>query len=86
MKDGNTKIIPTPAEIALARHAAGLTQDQAAELVFLGAGTRWGEYERGARLMDYSRWELFAIKTGQHPDYKPAKGTFVPTAKEKPQS
>jgi len=79
----NTKPIPTPAEIALAREVAGLTQSQAAELVFLGAGQRWAEYERGLRVMDYSRWELFAIKTGQHPDYKPTKAKFVITAKPK---
>lgn len=73
--------VPTPAEIALARAAAGLTQSQAAELVNLGAPQRWAEYEKGERVMDYNRWEMFAIKTGQHPDYKPVRKFLVPNLK-----
>jgi len=75
------KQAPTPVEIALAREAAGLTQVQAAELVSLGAPQRWAEYEKGQRVMDWSRWELFAIKTGQHPDYKPVRKFFVSSSK-----
>lgn len=70
--DGSKRTPPTPAEVAEARKAAGLTQAQAAALVDLGAPTRWGEYECGRRKMQVYRWELFTIKTGNHPDYVPS--------------
>lgn len=68
---------PTPADIAQARERAGLTQAQAAELVHLGAAKRWSEYERGVATIDAARWELFLIKCGQHPDYKPGKRVAI---------
>ncbi len=57
----------TPAEILQARTAAGLSQAQAASLVHLGSAVRWSEYERGVRVIDPARWELFQLLTGQHP-------------------
>lgn len=60
---------PTPQEVAAARAHAGLTQQQAAELVYLGSFRRWSEYERGVSVIDLARWELFLIKTGQHDRY-----------------
>lgn len=62
----------TPEAVRAAREAAGLTQQQAAELVHLGQARRWSEYERGVHVIDMARWELFRIKTGQHPDFKSA--------------
>lgn len=53
---------PTPEEVTAARAAAGLTQKEAAELVHLGSGVRWAEYENGARNIDVARWELFRLK------------------------
>lgn len=58
---------PTPENIRRARDGADLTQADAAELVHLGSAKRWSEYERGAQAIDVARWELFLIKTGQHP-------------------
>ena len=55
---------PTPAEILAARLAAGLTQQQAAEIVHRTERKRWNEWERGARVMQLDTWELFLIKTG----------------------
>lgn len=56
---------PLPNEIIAARKAAGLTQAQAAELVHLGANTRWAEYENGTQRIDLARWELFIIKSAK---------------------
>jgi len=55
---------PKPAEILAAREAAGLTQDQAAELAMLGAQSRWAEYENGTRRIDLARWTLFLHRAG----------------------
>lgn len=63
-------IQPPPEEIAKARAAAKLTQAEAASLVHLRSAVRWSEYERGALRIDPARWELFLLKTGQHPDYR----------------
>lgn len=60
-------ISPTPTDVSAAREAAGLSQAAAAELVHLGSAMRWSEYERGVRTIDTARWELFLLKTGQHP-------------------
>src|SRR3990167_457942 len=64
---------PTPKQVAAARKRAGLTQAQAAELVHLGASTRWAEYENGTRRIDLARWELFLNKIGT-----PMKPLFIP--------
>lgn len=61
---------PTPEDIRAARDRAGLTQAEAAELVYLGARTRWSEHENGVQAIDRARWELFLIKTGQHLEFR----------------
>jgi hypothetical protein len=61
---------PSPKQIIAAREASGLTLAAAAELVYLGAAPRWSEYENGKRSPDPARWELFLLKTGQHPTHK----------------
>jgi DNA-binding transcriptional regulator YiaG len=53
---------PTPAEIASARSAAGLTQEVAARLVHSAAVT-WRQWESGLRRMHPAMWELFKIKS-----------------------
>lgn len=63
-------IDPTPDNIRAARDRAGLTQAEAAELVHLGSAVRWSEYERSAQAIDTARWELFLVKTGQHPGFR----------------
>ena len=67
---------PAPSEIADARLRAGLSQAAAASLVHLGSKSRWYEYERGSRPIDPARWELFLLKTGQHPDWQAAPMTI----------
>jgi hypothetical protein len=67
---------PTPAEIRQTRLEAGLTQKEAAELVHLGAAQRWAEHEKGVRVMDRGRWELFAIKIDRHPDFARVRKTI----------
>jgi DNA-binding XRE family transcriptional regulator len=62
---------PTKEQVLQSREAANLTQEQAAELVYLSSFTRWSEYERGVRKMEPSRFELFKIKTGQHERFGP---------------
>lgn len=60
---------PTAAEVRAAREAAGLTQAQAAELVYanLRAWQRWeadADSTETARRMHPGLWELFRMKTG----------------------
>ena len=69
---------PTPEAIRRIRMNAALTQAQAAQLVHLGSTARWSEYERGVHPMDAARWELFLIKTGLSPHYRPAAGVPIP--------
>ena len=52
---------PTPAEIRAAREAAGLTQQEAGELIH-GSRRAWQDYESGARKMHPGLWELFKTK------------------------
>ena len=50
--------MPSPTEIREARHRAGLTQDEAADIV--GAtGRAWRYWESGGRKMDLAAWNLF---------------------------
>lgn len=58
---------PTTEEIIAARQAAGHTQEQAALLVYLSRRDRWSEFERGVRPIELARWELYLLKTDQHP-------------------
>lgn len=69
---------PTASEIRAARKAAGLTQDQAAALISTAPTARirtWASYEqiagaRPRRSIPLAIWELFLLKTGQHPKFK----------------
>ena len=62
--------IPNSKEIRTARERAGLTQAQAAELVHYAFSTAWGRVEQGLTPMPMDKWELFLIKTNQHPQFK----------------
>lgn len=57
---------PTPSEVRAAREAAGLTQTQAAALVYASL-RNWQQWEQGeganVRRMHPGLWELFRIKT-----------------------
>jgi len=53
---------PTPQEIKQARFEAGLTQTQAAELIYKNVRT-WQQWEKGDREMDAAFFELFKIKS-----------------------
>ena len=55
---------PTPADVKSARAAAGLTQTQAAALIYKKL-LAWQRYESGNRSMDVALYELFLLKTGQ---------------------
>ena len=57
---------PTPAQIAAAREAAQLTQQQAGELVHTDNRT-WRRWEAGDRAINLASWELFLLKTKQIP-------------------
>lgn len=56
-----------PETIKTERRLAGLSQTDAARHVGLAHGSRWAEFESGARPIDGARWELFLIKVGRHP-------------------
>lgn len=65
---------PAPENVAAARKKAGLSQDEAAGLIGATGKSRyrtWQNYETpdgpGARPIPASAWELFLLKTGQHP-------------------
>lgn len=53
---------PTPEQVKDARQRAGLTQTQAAELVYSKLRS-WQQWEAGDRAMHPGLWELFRIKT-----------------------
>lgn len=55
---------PTPADVKSARAAVGLTQTQAAALIYKKL-LAWQRYESGDRTMDYALYELFLLKTSQ---------------------
>ena len=55
-------ISPTPEQIKTARTDAGLTQTQAATLIYSELRT-WQHWEKGDRRMHPAFWELFNIKT-----------------------
>ncbi len=52
---------PTPEEIKAARKLAGLTQEQAAALVYVKRDG-WIRWEKGRRDMHPAFWELFNMK------------------------
>lgn len=57
---------PTPEQIRAARLAAQLTQTQAAELCHRSLRA-WQQAEDGSRNLDLAAWELFLLRTKQHP-------------------
>lgn len=59
--------MPTPEQIRTTRLALNLTQQQAGELI--GATARaWRAWEAGFRVMPWSKWELWEIKTREMKD------------------
>ena len=65
---------PSKEEVRSAREAAGLTMKDAAALVGRHHN-RWTEYEGGVYPMPPPLWELFLVKTNQHPQYAPRQET-----------
>ncbi len=57
---------PSAEQIAAARQAAGMTQAKSAHLVHVAVGT-WKQYEAGTRTPHAALWELYLLKSGQHP-------------------
>ena len=55
---------PTPDEIRAARKLSGLTQREAAELIY-ASQSAWEDWEQGRRRMPPGLFELFRIKTGK---------------------
>lgn len=54
---------PTPAQVIAARDSAGLTQTQAAEVLYTSCRV-WQQWEAGDRSMHPAFFELFTLKTG----------------------
>jgi DNA (cytosine-5)-methyltransferase 1 len=54
---------PSPEEVKAARAAAGLTQAEAAAVIYCG-WRAWQEWEAGNRKMHPAFWELWALKVG----------------------
>lgn len=61
---------PSPDKVRALRLRAGLTQAEAAELVGLGAHTRWSAYESGRFRCEPLRWFFFLLMTDQHPTHR----------------
>jgi DNA-binding transcriptional regulator YiaG len=60
---GNPARNPTPAEIRAAREAAGLTQTEAARLIYCTL-RGWQGWEDGSRRMHPAMWDLFLLRVG----------------------
>lgn len=56
---------PATEEIKQARKNAGLTQEQAANVVLSPSRRTWQEWEHGKNKMPPGLFELFLLKTGQ---------------------
>lgn len=74
---GKRRTNPLPATIRRAREIAGLTQAQAAALLYT-TGHVWSQWETdpanvSSRRMHPAFWELFLIKSGlrNHPEFDP---------------
>lgn len=59
---------PTPDQIRAAREAAGHTAEQAVALLWRDRRMTWVDWEAGRREMPAGLWELYLLKTGQHPE------------------
>ena len=60
---------PTPTDIRAARQAAGLSQTAAGALCHRSLRA-WQAVEAGDRALDPAAWELFLLRTGQHPTHR----------------
>ena len=60
--EGKQKRPPTPAEIVSIRNAAGLTQEEAANLIYKTRQS-WINWETGILKMNLANFELFCFKT-----------------------
>ena len=60
---GANRCNPEPADIRQARDVAGLTQTEAAALLFTTCRV-WQQWEAGDRRMHPAFWELFCVKSG----------------------
>ena len=58
---GNPAANPTPEDIRDARKRAGLTQREAAALIY-ATQSAWEDWEQGRRRMHPALWELFRLK------------------------
>lgn len=58
---------PPPEDIVTARLLAGHTQAEAAAIVHRPGYRSWQNWERGSAQMPVDAWELYLLKTGQHP-------------------
>ena len=66
---------PTPSQIQQARAMAGHTQQEAAETIGITGKNAWGTWKRweagadaaSGRAMQPGLFELYLLKTGQHP-------------------
>ncbi len=61
---------PAPKKIKALRVSLDLTQQEAADSVHVTLRA-WQLWEAGQRKMPAATWELFVIKAGLHPLYKP---------------
>ncbi len=61
-----------PADIRAARKAASLTQTEAGALCHRSLRA-WQDAEHGLRNLDKAAWELFLLRTGQHPTERLAR-------------
>lgn len=66
MKDYIIGSVPTPKQVVAAR--TGMGQREAAEIINVGSFRTWMNWERGTRAMPPGLFELFLLKTYQHPD------------------
>ncbi len=60
---------PTPKAIKVARHKANLSKSQAAKILGCDNGLQWQLWEDGKLNMSRIEWEMFLLKTKQHPKY-----------------
>ncbi|KDB50536.1 hypothetical protein X805_38700 [Sphaerotilus natans subsp. natans DSM 6575] len=60
--------------IRAARAAAGDTQAQAIQRLHRDRRMTWDDWESGRRVMEPALWELYLLKTGQHPTHRLVAG------------
>lgn len=63
---------PSAAVVVASRHLPRVTQAEAAALIHVSTRS-WVHYEAGTRTMPAASWELFLLKTNQHPTMRLAK-------------